>query len=271
MNKKLLAAAVASAVAVPGFAAADVSTYGAIYIRTTVQDSNIAMTDGASRFGFSSSKDMGNGNTVSGGIAIGFDATNGGTAPWTRDTYIKFAGDWGSASVGNQWSVMSGNMGTNKLSGASGAGLVHYQGRVSDSLIITGPAIGPLALSVQFEADGSDLAAWAVSSGIDLGSLSIAAAYRDTDTNAFHGVGVSGNTAGVIWGASFSDQDVGNDGNGLFLEVQGLRFQYDETGGDSDLTFNYNIDLGGAATMRLIVADHEGSETLAAVQFNYSL
>jgi len=270
MNKKLLAAAVASAVAVPGFAAADVSTYGALYIRTTVQDSNIAMVDGASRFGFSSSKDMGNGNTVSGGIAIGFDATNGGTAPWTRDTWIKFAGDWGSVGVGNQWSVMSGNMGTNKLSGASGAGLVHYQGRASDSLIITGPAIGPLALSVQFEADGSDLAAWAVSSGIDVGALSIAAAYRDTDTNAFHGVGVSGNTAGVIWGASFSDQDVGNDGNGLFLEVQGLRFQYDETGGDSDLGFNYNIPLGGA-TMRLILVDNEGEETKAAVQFNYSL
>ena len=270
MNKKLLAAAVASAVAVPGFAAADVNTYGTLYIRTQVQDSNISMIDGATRFGFNSSKDMGNGNTVSGEIEVGLDATNNGSALKTRDTWIKFAGDWGSATVGNQWGVMSGSLGTNKLSGASGAGLVHYQGRASDSLIITGPAIGPLALSVQFEADGSDLAAWAVASGIDLGALSIDAAYRDTDTNTAHGVGVSGNTAGVIWGASFSDQDVGNDGNGLFLEVQGLRFQYDETGGDSDLAFNYNIDLGGA-TMRLIVADHEGEETMAAVQFNYSL
>ncbi len=270
MNKKLLAAAVASAVAVPGFAAADVNTYGTLYIRTQVQDSNISMIDGATRFGFNSSKDMGNGNTVSGEIEIGLDATSNGANPVTRDNWIKFAGDWGSASVGSQWSVMSGNMGTSKLSGSSGAGLVQYQSRVSDSLIITGPAIGPLALSLQFEADGSDLAAWAVSSGIDLGSISIDAAYRDTDTNTAHGVGISGNTAGVIWGASFSDQDVGNDGNGLFLEVQGLRFQYDETGGVSDLAFNYNIDLGGA-TMRLIVADHEGEETMAAVQFNYSL
>ena len=270
MNKKLLAAAVASAVAVPGFVAADVNTYGTLYIRTTVQDSDIAMVDGATRFGFNSSKDMGNGNTVSGEIEIGINATNGGTAPWTRDTWIKFAGDWGSVGVGNQWSVMSGNMGTSKLSGSSGAGLVQYQSRVSDSLIITGPAIGPLALSMQFEADGSDLAAWAVASGIDLGAIHIDANYRDTDTNAAHGVGVSGNTAGVIWGASFSDQDVGNEGNGLFLEVQGLRFQYDETGGDSDLGFNYNIPLGGA-TMRLILVDNEGEETKAAVQFNYSL
>jgi len=270
MNKKLLAAAVASAVAVPGFVAADVNTYGTLYIRTTVQDSDIAMVDGATRFGFNSSKDMGNGNTVSAEIEVGLDATNNGSALTTRDTWIKFAGDWGSATVGNQWGVMSGSLGTNKLSGASGAGNVAYQSRASDSLVITGPAVGPLALSLQFEADGSDLAAWAVSSGLDLGSISIDAAYRDTDTNTAHGVGISGNTAGVIWGASFSDQDVGNDGNGLFLEVQGLRFQYDETGGVSDLAFNYNIDLGGA-TMRLIIADHEGEETMAAVQFNYSL
>jgi predicted porin len=270
MNKKLLAAAVASAVAVPGFAAADVNTYGTLYIRTQVQDSNISMIDGATRFGFNSSKDMGNGNTVSAEIEVGLDATNNGSALKTRDTWIKFAGDWGSATVGNQWGVMSGSLGTNKLSGASGAGNVAYQSRASDSLVITGPAVGPLALSLQFEADGSDLAAWAVSSGLDLGSISIDAAYRDTDTNTAHGVGISGNTAGVIWGASFSDQDVGNEGNGLFLEVQGLRFQYDETGGDSDLAFNYNIPLGGA-TMRLILVDNEGEETKAAVQFNYSL
>ncbi|MDP7451814.1 MAG: porin [Arenicellales bacterium] len=273
MNKKLLAAAVASAVAVPGFAAADVNTYGTLYIRTQVQDSNISMIDGATRFGFNSSKDMGNGNTVSGKVELGLDVSDGhiNTGNTSRVTTVSFGGDWGSATVGSQWSVMTGpDWVTCALSGASCAGHVGYQGRVADSLVITGPAVGPLALSVQFEADGSDLAAWAVASGIDVGALSITAAYRDTDTNAFHGVGVSGNTAGVIWGASFSDQDVGNEGNGLFLEVQGLRFQYDETGGDSDLGFNYNIPLGGA-TMRLILVDNEGEETKAAVQFNYSL
>ena len=273
MNKKLLAVAVAGAVAVPGFAAADVSTYGTMYIRTTVQDSDLAIVDGASRFGFSSSKDMGNGNTVSGKVELGLDMSDGhiNTGNTSRVTTVSFGGDWGSATVGSQWSVMTGpDWVTCVNSGSSCAGHVGYQGRVADSLVITGPAVGPLALSLQFEADGSDLAAWAVSSGLDLGSISIDAAYRDTDTNTAHGVGISGNTAGVIWGASFSDQDVGNDGNGLFLEVQGLRFQYDETGGVSDLAFNYNIDLGGA-TMRLIIADHEGDETMAAVQFNYSL
>ena len=269
MNKKLLAAAVASAVAVPGFAVADVNTYGTLYIRTQVQDSNISMIDGATRFGFNSSKDMGNGNTVSGEIEIGINATNGGTNPWTRDTWIKFAGDWGSASVGNQWSVMSSSFGTCILSGASCAGTIAYQGRVADSLIITGPAIGPLALSVQLEADGSDLAAWAVKTGIDLGALSIDAGYRDTDSNSLGIVGVSGTTAGVSWGASFSSDDT-TDGNGLYANISGLKFQYDETGGDADLGFNYDVDLGGS-TMRLGVIDNEGDEIKAFVQFAYSL
>ena len=270
MNKKLLAAAVASAVAVPGFAAADVNTYGTLYIRTVVQDSNIDMIDGATRFGFNSSTDMGNGNTVSGEIEIGVDATNGGSAPWTRDAWIKFAGDWGSAGVGNQWSVMSSSWGTCILSGASCAGTVAYQGRVADSLIITGPAIGPLALSVQLEADGTDLAGWAVKTGIDLGSLSIDAGYRDTDTNSLSAVGVSSTTAGISWGASYSSQDVGNDGNGIYAKIAGLKLQYDETGGDADLAANYDVDLGGAV-MRLGVVDNEGSDTKAFVQFNYSL
>jgi predicted porin len=269
MNKKLLAAAVASAVAVPGFAAADVNTYGTLYIRTVVQDSNISMIDGATRFGFNSSKDMGNGNTVSGEIEIGVDATNGGSNPVSRDTWIKFAGDWGSAGIGNQWSVMSSSFGTCVLSGASCAGTIAYQGRVADSLIITGPAIGPLGLSVQLEADGSDLAAWAVKTGIDLGALSIDAGYRDTDSNSLGIVGVSGTTAGVSWGASFSSDDT-TDGNGLYANISGVKLQYDETGGDADLALNYDVDLGGS-TMRLGVVDNEGEETKSFVQFSYSL
>ena len=270
MNKKLLAAAVAATVAAPGVVAADVSTYGTLYLRTVVQDSDLSVIDGASRFGFSSSKDMGNGNTVSGKIEIGFDGTNTGANPYTRITTIGFSGDWGSATIGSQWSVMSSSFGTCVLSGASCAGVVAYQGRAADSLIITGPAIGPLALSVQLEADGSDLAAWAVKTGIDLGSISIDAGHRDTDTNAASAVGVSGTTAGMSWGASFSSQDVGESGNGIYLKIAGLKLQYDELDGDADLGANYDVDLGGA-TMRLGVIDNEGDETKAFVQFAYSL
>ena len=77
MNKKLLAAAVASAVAVPGVVAADASFYGSLKPRIQVQDSDITFKDGASRIGWKSSTDMGNGNSVSGKVELGLDMSDG--------------------------------------------------------------------------------------------------------------------------------------------------------------------------------------------------
>ena len=110
MNKKLLAAAVASAVAVPGVVAADASFYGSLKPRINVQDSNLSMSDGASRIGWKSSKDMGNGNTVSGKVELGLDMSDGhiNTGNTSRVTTVSFSGDWGSATMGSQWSVMTG-------------------------------------------------------------------------------------------------------------------------------------------------------------------
>jgi len=273
MNKKLLAVAVASAVAVPGVVAADASFYGSLKPRINVQDSNLSMSDGASRIGWKSSTDMGNGNTVSGKVELGLDMSDGhiNTGNTSRVTTVSFGGDWGSATLGSQWSVMTGpDWVTCVNSGSSCAGHVGYQGRVADSLIITGPAIGPLALSAQFEADGSDLAAWAIATGIDLGSINIQAAHRNTDSNAATEVAASTTVAGMTLAAGFSSQDVGDDGNSLFANVSGLKLQYDETGGDADLSANYDVDLGGA-TMRLGVIDNEGSETKVFVQWMYNL
>ena len=273
MNKKLLAAAVASTFAIPGVVAADASFYGAVKPRVNVQDSDLSMTDGGSRIGWKSSKDMGNGNTVSGKIELGVDASAGSIneGDTSRVTTLSFGGDWGSATLGSQWSVMTGpDWVTCVNSGSSCAGHVGYQGRVADSLVIKGPAIGPLAISFQAEADGSDLAAWAIGTGIDLGSINMQVAYRDTDDNAYTEVAASTTVAGMTLAAGFSSQDVGNDGNSLFANISGLKLQYDETGGDADLSANYDVDLGGA-TMRLGVVDNEGSETAVFVQWMYSL
>jgi hypothetical protein len=95
-------------------------------------------------------------------------------------------------------------------------------------------------------------------------------AYRDTDTNAYTEVAASTTVAGMTLAAGFSSQDTGNDGNSLFANVSGLKLQYDETGGDADLSANYDVDLGGA-TMRLGVIDNEGSETKVFVQWMYNL
>ena len=273
MNKKLLAVAVAGTFAMPGVVAADASFYGSLKPRITVNDSNITFGDGASRIGWKSSTDMGNGNTVSGKVELGLDMSDGhiNTGNTSRVTTVSFSGDWGSATVGSQWSVMTGpDWVTCVNSGSSCAGHVGYQGRVADSLVITGPAAGPLALSMQAEADGSDLAAWAVATGIDLGSINIQAAYRDTDSDEYTEVAASTTVAGMTLAAGFSDSGSGSDGSSIFANISGLKLQYDETDGDADLSANYDVDLGGA-TMRLGVIDNEGSDTAMFVQWMYSL
>ena len=273
MNKKLLAAAVASTFAVPGVVAADASFYGALKPRIQVQDSNITFKDGASRIGWKSSKDMGNGNSVSGKVELGLDMSDGhiNTGNTSRVTTVAFSGDWGSVSMGSQWSVMTGpDWVTCVNSGSSCAGHVGYQGRVADSLVIKGPAIGPLALSIQMEADGSDLAAWAVGTGIDLGTINIQAAYRNTDSNAATEVAASTTIAGMTLAAGFSSQDVGEDGNSIYAKVSGIKLAYTETGGITGMGANYDVDLGGA-TMRLILDDDEGGDTTVGVQWMYSL
>ena len=214
MNKKLLAAAVASTFAIPGVVSAGgdgVTFYGAVKPRVNVQDSNLSMSDGGSRIGWKSSKDMGNGNKVSGKIELGVDASDGSIneGNTSRVTTLSFSGDWGSATLGSQWSVMTGpDWVTCVNSGSSCAGHVGYQGRVADSLVIKGPSVGPLALSVQMEADGSDLAAWAIATGIDLGSINFQAAYRNTDTNAATEVAASTTVAGMTLAAGLDRKSV---------------------------------------------------------------
>jgi predicted porin len=275
MNKKLLAIAVASAVAAPGVVAADVSVYGNVQPRISVTDSNVTMSDGGSRFGFKSSTDMGNGNTVSGNIEVAFDVSQGKAASGntSRLGNIKFSGDWGSATIGSQWSVMTDTeWNTCVLSGASCMGLLGYQGRVADAVVIRGPAIGPLGLALQLEADGSDIAAWAASTGIDLGSISISASYRDDDSDAATQVSAGTSVAGVGLAASYSSLASGADGNSIYANLpvgSGLKLSYSETGSSSGMGANYNVDLGGA-TMRLIATDTD-DDTTVAVQWIYGL
>ena len=273
MNKKLLAAAVASTFAVPGVVAADLTVYGAVKPRITVTDSNITMSDGGSRFGFKSSKDMGNGNTVAGVIEAAFDVSEGTTksAKTNRLGNIKFSGDWGSATIGSQWGVMTDvEWKTCVLSGVSCAGLVGYQGRVADSLVIRGPSIGPLAIALQAEADGSDLAGWAISTGLDLGTISVTVAYRDDDSDTTTQVAATTNVAGVSLAASYASLGSGADGSMVYANVSGIKLQYSDQGGTTNVGANYNVDLGGV-TMRLGVYKTEPAETAVFVQWMYSL
>jgi predicted porin len=278
MNKKLIAAAVASAVAAPGIvsvASADVSVYGTVYVRATLHDSKMGLENGSnSRFGFKSSTDMGNGNTVSGKIEVGFDASNGtvSTGKTGRLGNITYSGDWGSLLIGSGWSVMGTAQGhTCPNTGQTCGGSVNYQSRVADAIILK-TTVGGLDLNGQVELDGSDdLAGWALSTGIDVGSMSIGVGHRDYNTGDVTTVGASTTIAGVGLGGSVSSNSANEDGWALTANVSGLVLTIDEDASDDqEVTANYNVDLGGSS-MKVGVIDADGASAKVLLQWAYSL
>jgi len=278
MNKKLIAAAVASAIAGPAVtsvASAEVSVYGTVHVRAELQDSKLNLANGSnSRFGFKSSTDMGNGNTVSGGIEVGFDASDGqiSSGKTGRLGHITYSGDWGSLRIGSAWSVMGTAQGhACPNTGQACGGAINYQSRVADTIQLK-TTVGGLSLNTQIEMDGSDdLAGWAISTGIDVGSLSIGVGHRDYDTGDVNTVGVATTIAGIGLGASVSSNSANEDGWALVANINGLSLTMDENASDDQqVTANYAVDLGGS-TMKFGVIDGDGASAKVVVQWSYGL
>ena len=275
MNKKLIAVAVAGAIAGPtvmSAAGADVSVYGALYPRLAVSDGDVTLEDAGSRFGFKSSKDMGNGNTVAGVVELGFDAGDGhiNTSDKSRLANITYSGDWGSALIGSGWSIDPAKKAC--VAGGQGCGQVGYAGRVADMIQVTGD-LGGFTVSAETAFDGTDgVATWGVATSIGFGSLDVAAFYRDDGTDTTTHIGASTTLAGVYVGAEAGDSSNGDDSWGLGVKLPGgVKIGMDNVAGDlQQVTASYDIDLGGS-TLRLIVRDNEGADTFAKVQWSYSL
>ena len=121
MKKQLLAAAVATAIAVPMAASADVTVYGKLHysidsidydsgvsgaIPGTGNDSEAAGYDGlavnshSSRFGIKGSEDLGNGLSAVFQMEFGLSGDDLGNLRNNRNTYVALAGSWGVAGIG---------------------------------------------------------------------------------------------------------------------------------------------------------------------------
>ena len=106
MQKRLLAAAVASALAVPLAAVAQstVQIYG--QVRLTVNRLSGAidreeLRDNASRLGFRGTEDLGGGFAALFGLEMGLEADSGAnTTPPFRNSYAALRGGWGALAVG---------------------------------------------------------------------------------------------------------------------------------------------------------------------------
>ena len=121
MKKQLIAAAVATAIAAPMAASADVTVYGQLHysidsvdyddllsgsIPGTGMDSLAQGYDGSavnshnSRVGIKGSEDLGNGLSAVFQMEFGIAADDLGSIRNNRNTYVALAGSWGVAGIG---------------------------------------------------------------------------------------------------------------------------------------------------------------------------
>jgi predicted porin len=106
MNKKLIAVAIAAAVAAPAAMASDTTLYGKVHMSVNHSDSGSNsdqwnVSSHASRLGVKGSEDLGNGMKAIFKYEMTYDGTDSSTAIGSaRNSYIGLAGDFGTVVVG---------------------------------------------------------------------------------------------------------------------------------------------------------------------------
>lgn len=148
MNKKIIVAAIAAAVAAPMVAMADATVYGVIKVATQFTDrskdvgDSWGLQDQVSRIGIKGSEDLGNGLKAIYKLEFGTDVAS--SFKWSgRNSYVGLAGGWGTALAGRHDTPLK--MSTGKLDlfsdsaadynpgGQTGVGL--FKDRRADSAI----------------------------------------------------------------------------------------------------------------------------------------
>jgi len=271
MNKKLLAVAVAGTLAAP-MALADVSTSGSIRVAVEGKSSGWAVDNGGSRLRFKASEDLGNGQTAFTTYEFGVDADKGRIGNASNETnrisLVGLKGDWGSISLGSQWSATFSAVGTfaciHSKYGCSG-----YQGkyRVADSIVFATNA-GPLWIIADAQMDEStddNIDNASIGGTMTLGGVKLGAAYRDNGNNDYTGIGASMSLAGAGLYGYYSSTDTGGDSHGLGVKIAGISATYEtDTADASEITVQYNIGLGGGTKINLVANDND-SRTAGAV------
>ena len=276
MNKKLLALAIAGTLASP-MAVADVDVSGSIRVQLQGQQqatggTHFQVVDGTSRLRFKASEDLGNGQTAFTTYEFGVDADVGriGNADKTtnRVTLVGLKGDWGSISLGSQWSATFSAVGTfaciHSRYGCSG-----YQGkyRIGESVVFSTNA-GPLWIIADAEMDNSstdNIDNASIGGTMTLGGVKIGAAYREDGDNDYTGVGASMALAGAGLYGYYSSTATGGDSHGIGAKIAGISATYENSAADaSEITVQYNIGLGGGTKINLVANDTD-SRTAGAV------
>lgn len=269
MQKKLIAAAVAGALATP-VAIADVAVSGSIRTGVEYTGSEWVVADNFSRLRFKASSDLGNGQSAYMGYEFRVNSAQGSlvTGNTQRLSYVGIKGDWGSLSLGSQWSTLFNTVGTfvdksNRYGGLGYWGEGGGQYRMKDSVaLMTNLGGFSISADAQMNAGGDDLDRATIGTNISVGGVSIGAAWQDHGNADFTGIGASISLAGVALSGGYSDVSGSGSGYGINAKIAGIMVAYETTDSvaDANIWGNYAIGLGGGAKA-IIELMNDGTDT----------
>ena len=267
MQKKLIAAAVAGALATP-VAIADVAVSGSIRTGVEYTGSEWQVADNFSRLRFKASSDLGNGQSAYMGYEFRVNSAQGSivTGNTQRLSYVGIKGDWGSLSLGSQWSTLFNTVGTfiDKSHRYGGTANTCIQYRMKDSVaLMTNLGGFSISADAQMSAGGDDLDRATIGTNLNIGGVAIGAAWQDHGNNDCTGIGASISLAGISLAGGYVDQSNGANGFGINGSIAGIWLDYEETdaaGSDGVITGNYAIGLGGGAKA-IIELSNDGTDT----------
>jgi len=269
MQKKLIAAAVAGALATP-VAIADVAVSGSIRTGVEYTGSEWVVADNFSRLRFKASSDLGNGQSAYMGYEFRVNSAQGSivTGNTQRLSYVGIKGDWGSLSLGSQWSTLFNTVGTfvdksNRYGGLGYWGEGGGQYRMRDSVaLMTNLGGFSISADAQMNAGGDDLDRATIGTNLNIGGVSIGAAWQDNGNSDFTGIGASISLAGVALSGGYSDVSGSGSGYGINAKIAGIMVAYETTDSvaDANIWGNYAIGLGGGAKA-IIELMNDGTDT----------
>ena len=269
MHKKLIAAAVAGALAAP-VAVAEVAVSGSIRTGVEYTGSEWVVADNSSRLRFKANSDLGNGQSAFMNYEFRVNSAQGSivTGNTQRLSYVGIKGDWGQLSMGSQWSTLFNTVGTfidpsNRYGGVGYWGNGGGQYRMKESVYMS-TQMGGLSLSgdMQMNPGGDDLDRFTVGGLMSIGGLSLGAAYQDNGENDFTGIAGAINLAGVALSGGFTDVNNVGSGYGINAKLAGIRVAYEDSDSyaDGQIWGNYAIGLGGGAKA-IIEILNDGTDT----------
>jgi len=272
MQKKLIAAAVAGALATP-VAIAEVAVSGSIRTGVEYTGTEWRVSDNFSRLRFKANSDLGNGQSAFMNYEFRVHSDVGriegdADAKTQRLSLVGIKGDWGSLSMGSQWSTLFNTVGTfidksNRYGGLGYWGNGGGQYRMADSVYLS-TSLGGLSVSgdVQMNNGGDDLDRATIGGNMSIGGVSLGAAWQDNGANDFTGVGASISLAGVGLSGGYTDIAGVGSGYGVNAKLAGIVVAYEDSDSSADANIwgHYGIGLGGGAKA-IIEIMNDGTHT----------